>query len=96
MTRIGIHTDDVVVGNVGGSDRLNYTVIGSGVNLASRLEGANKELNTRILISEATRQHLSEARRATLVDQGEIALRGAAGPIRVYSLAAADVPVKRV
>ena len=96
VTRIGIHTDDVVVGNVGGSDRLNYTVIGSGVNLASRLEGANKELNTRILISEATRQHLSEARRATLVDQGEIALRGAAGPIRVYSLAAADIPVKRV
>jgi len=52
--RIGVNTGDMIVGNVGSDRKKNYTVLGDAVNLSSRLEGANKEFGTAILLGETT------------------------------------------
>lgn len=82
--RVGLHTGDAIVGNLG-SDRLfDYTVVGDTVNLASRLESANKYFSTRIMLSEET---VREAGAGFIVRElGLIAVKGKVQPVRIFEL----------
>lgn len=83
-TRIGLHTGPAVAGVLGSHERLSFTAFGDTVNLASRIEGANKDLGSRILVSEATAQALQG--RLPLEFRGELELRGRSGRWRLYEL----------
>jgi adenylate cyclase len=82
--RIGINTGTMVVGNMGSAGKFAYTVIGDSVNLASRLEGANKEYRTTIMVSERTYGFVRDAILARKLDK--ITVKGRSEPVTTYEL----------
>jgi adenylate cyclase len=84
-TRIGINSGEMVVGNMGTSSKMNYTIMGNAVNLAARLEGVNKYYHTGgILISEYTRNELGEEFACRSL--GRVRVVGINAPVRIYEV----------
>jgi adenylate cyclase len=81
---VGINTGSMIIGNMGSKERFSYTVIGDEANLGSRLEAANKDFRTHILISEATWQRVEGEIAARELDV--VTFRGMARPVRVFEV----------
>ena len=84
--RIGVNTGDMVVGNMGAVGKFAYTVIGDSVNLASRLEGANREYGTGVMVSQRTYDLVCEEIIGRELDR--IAVMGRSEPVTTYELIA--------
>jgi adenylate cyclase len=85
FTRIGINTGDMVVGNMGAENKMDYTIMGNAVNLAARLEGVNKQYHTGgILISEYTKDRIGDEFLIRPLDRVRVV--GIHTPVRLYEL----------
>ena len=84
LTRIGINTGDMVAGNMGTANKMDYTIMGNAVNLAARLEGVNKQYGTWILASEETVQQTGTRLLTRRLDK--IRVLGIREPVRLYEV----------
>lgn len=85
-TRFGIHLGEAIVGNLGSTERLSYTAIGDSINIASRLEGANKLYNTQIIVSEPVYLAIKNAFTLRMIDK--VTLKGKKEATYLYELIA--------
>jgi adenylate cyclase len=88
QARVGINSGNMIVGNMGSREVFDYTVMGDAVNLASRLEGANKAYGTYVMISEFTYEWVKEDFLIRPLDK--LTVKGKTKPVQVYELMAAN------
>lgn len=81
---IGVNTGKMIIGNLGSSQLFDYTVIGDDVNLGARLEGANKQYGTRIIISEAT--YRAVRKKAVVRELDLVRVKGKKKPVKIFEL----------
>src|SRR6266516_2823094 len=81
---IGINSGEMIAGNIGSSAIMSYTVIGDNVNLGARLESLNKEYGTRIIISDATRQRLTNS--YDMRPLGDVTVKGKSTAVPIHAL----------
>jgi class 3 adenylate cyclase len=91
---VGIHTGDLMIGIIGGNNRMETTVISQNVNLASRLEGLTKHFGAKLIISEVTLKDISpsDRRRFNLRYLGPVVPKGSTDPVRIHEVLDADEP----
>jgi len=92
---VGVHSGTLIAGNVGTENRLEYTVLGDTVNIASRIEGQTKQFSTEVLVSEAMLREIDRSRFPGLefMTCGPVLMKGKSQPLELFRLA--DAAVRR-